>query len=366
MKMTLTKPLFLVIIPAIFFGCPGTKNSVQMATRDFEFVSGGKKLSGIIDEPLDGQAKALIIFVHGSGPTDIRRENRYFDLRARFTSLGITCVTWDKPGRGRSEGMFDDNQPLEESATEILDAISQLRSDSIAGSEKIGVWGTSRGGWVAPIALSRNTSIQFWISVSGVPAEDNKYYLVKSNLPLEGRTKEETNMLMEEWKRGKEIFLRGGDYLSYLAATQNLRTDSSVIYFAGELTGSKEAYEAEQQAYLSAKDKYEFDEETLSMIRVPDFDEMLSRLNIDVLALFGEKDTNVNWRKAETLYRSTIGKNRNATLTVEVIPDCNHSMSISATGSVREVEGTPLDAGVKCPGYYEAQIEWLKKHVVSK
>lgn len=80
--------------------------------------------------------------------------------------------------------------------------------------------------------------------------------------------------------------------------------------------------------------------------------------------MFGEKDTNVNWNKARALYESTIGQNPNASLTIHTFPDCNHGMSLSETGSVREVE--PLDAGVKCKGYYEAQTEWLRKYVISE
>lgn len=337
-----------------------------MVTTDFEFVSGNKTLSGIIDQPGEGKAQALIVFVHGSGVTDIRRENRYSDLRQRFAELGIACAIWDKPGRGRSEGKFDDNQPLEESAREVLDAVAYLRTAKVPGSNKIGIWGTSRGGWVAPIALSKDSGIQFWISVSGPSAEDNKYYLLESNLPLEGRTAEETRRLMEEWKRGRQIFIQGGDYDSYLAATENLRRDSAVFDFAGDVTGTRKDYEAEQAAYMKEKDKYKFDEETLSMIRVQNFDQTLSRLNIDVLALFGEKDTNLDWREARDLYVSTIGRNPQATLTVRTFPDGNHGITVSATGSIREVEGVPLDAGVKCKGYYETQIEWLRKYVVSK
>lgn len=56
------------------------------------------------------------------------------------------------------------------------------------------------------------------------------------------------------------------------------------------------------------KDQYEFNRETLSMIVVPNFDDILSGLSIDVLALFGEKDTNVNWHNTKQLYESTIGK----------------------------------------------------------
>jgi alpha-beta hydrolase superfamily lysophospholipase len=354
----------VIYILSILFGC-SRANNTSMATRDFEFVSDNKKLSGIIDQPLDREAEAIIIFVHGSGNTDIRKENRYFDLRSRFTPMGITCVTWDKPGQGKSEGIFDDNQPLEQSAQEVLDAIEWLRSEKVSGFKKIGIWATSRGGWVAPIALSQDDSIRFWISVSGVPAADNKYYLMKSNLPLEGRTHEETETLMNEWKRGREIFFSGGNYESYLAETENLRKDSAVFYFAGDLTGTKDAFDGEQKAYLRHKEKYQFDE-NLSIIRVPNFARMLSNLDMPVLALFGKKDTNVNWRDAKALYQATIGENRKATLTIQVFPNCNHSMSVSATGSVREVEGTALDAGIKCKGYYDLQIGWLKKYVLSK
>lgn len=356
----------IVVLLALL--CAPGRSSAQskdpLVTSDFEFRSGGKVLSGIIDQPVNGPARALIVFVHGSGPTDIRRENRYFDLRRRFIELGIACVTWDKPGRGRSEGVFDENQSLEESAREVLDAVAHLRAGKTPGSEKIGIWGTSRGGWVAPIALSQDPRIRFWISVSGVPAEDNKYYLMESNLPLEGRTPEATARLLEEWKRGRRIFLEGGDYATYLAATESLRKDPAVLFFAGDLTGSRKDYEAEQTVYLQAKDRYQFDPETLSMIRVQNFDALLSRLDIDVLALFGEKDTNVDWRKARALYESTVGQNPKATLTMHTFPDGNHNISVSATGSIREVEGMPLESGTKCNGYYEAQIEWLRKRVV--
>ena len=50
--------------------------------------------------------------------------------------------------------------------------------------------------------------------------------------------------------------------------------------------------------------------------------------------------------------------------TVRTFPDGNHGLTLSATGSVRELEGMPLNAGVKCKDYYRAQIDWLRKYVV--
>lgn len=246
----------------------------------------------------------------------------------------------------------------------MLDAIATLRAGNVPGSERIGLWSTSRGSWVAPIAMSRETDVEFWISVSGVPAEDNKHYLMEANLPLEGRSADETAMLMDEWRDGRRIVLSGGSYDAYLAATRNLRADPAVRYFAGDLTGTRKAYEAEQERYRQDAEAYEFDPRTMSVIRVRNFDGILAALDLDVLALFGEKDTNVDWRTARSLYESTVGRNPAASLRIRTFPDCNHSMNVTRTGSVREVEGTPLDAGVKCPGYYEAQIDWLREHVV--
>jgi pimeloyl-ACP methyl ester carboxylesterase len=298
--------------------------------------------------------------------TDVRRENRYADLRRRFAELGIASVVWDKPGQGRSEGAFDDNQTLESSAQEVLDAIAALRAGKVPGSNRIGVWSTSRGSWVAPLAMSRAPDISFWISVSGVPAEDNKHYLMESNLPLEGRNAGETAQLMEQWRNGRRIFREGGSYDAYLAATPALRADPAVRYFAGDLTSTREAYETDQKAYLRDPAQLEIDPTTMSVVRVRNFDRVLAALDVKVLALFGEKDTNVDWRRARALYESTIGRNPDATLRIRTFPDCSHALRVSATGSVREVEGTPLDAGQKCPGYYEEQLAWLREYVLAK
>ena len=351
----------------LMIGCSSAADTNGlMVTEDIEFVSGDKLLSGIMDQPASRTTEALIVFVHGSGPTNAREENRYYDLRRRFAALGIASVVWDKPGLGRSNGEYDPNQPVEESAQEVLDAVAYLRERGVPGSNKIGIWGTSRGGWVAPIAISQDPDIEFWISVSGVPAEDNKYYLMESNLPLEGRTPQQTDRIMEEWKHGRQLFVEGAGYDVYLAATKALRADSAVLYFAGDLTGTRAEYKAEQRVYMQSKEAFEFDDETFSVIRVKNFKEMLSRLEVDVLALFGERDTNVDWRKARALYESAIGERAEATLTVRTFPECNHSMNESETGSVREVEGTPLDAGVKCDGYYQSQLDWLLEYVVGE
>ena len=335
--------------------------TTALRTTDFEFLSHGLTLSGVISQPAHGEARALIVFVHGYGTTDVRGGEMYLDLRSRFARLGIASVIWDKPGQGRSEGAFDINQPVASSAQEVLDAVAHLRTHRIPGSHRIGLWGISRAGWIAPLALTRDPDIKFWISVSGVTAEDNYFYLLKANLPHEGSTVEEADVLMQEWKRGRQLFRDGGSYEDYRAATKRVRANPYIRRMI-DLELSRDRYELEQAKLRAAGKPPPVDEETGMPLYIEQFDVLLGNLAIDVLALFGERDLNVDWSKTRALYESTLGQNDQASLTIHTFPAGNHVIDVAETGSLREMAGMSMRR--KCDGYYTAQLEWLKEHVL--
>lgn len=133
-----------------------------------QFRVGDHLLSGLLSQPSDESAEALVIIVHGYGETHVIDNDWYYEIRSRLADIGIGSFVWDKPGSGRSEGQFDLNQPVGSSADEVVRAAEFLRSIDAPGSEQIGLWGFSRGGWIAPLALSRDEDLAFWISVSGV------------------------------------------------------------------------------------------------------------------------------------------------------------------------------------------------------
>lgn len=333
-------------------------------TSDFTFESGGNILSGVMDVPASGEAEALVIFIHGYGGTDIRGQNKYAGLRERFNRLGITTVTWDKPGQGESGGEFDINQPVHDSAQEVLDAAGWLREQAIPGAERIGLWGLSRGGWIAPIALSQDPDMEFWISVGGVTAEDNYQYLIISNLPHEGYSEDEARTIDAEWRAGFKVFSSGGSFEAYESATPTLRANEYVTRMMGP-NYTREAYEMEQQGFLSMPPemrRQNFDPETGMSVNIQDFGKMLSGLDIDVLAVFGEKDLNVDWCKTRALYEETIGQNPEASLRVETFPDANHNLDTAETGSIGEMQA--MESRSKVDGYYDVQAEWLKEVVL--
>ena len=330
----------LVILAAIGGACTSetatTPTSPVFAAGesvDFVFESSGLQLSGIVDVPENGDAKALIIIVHSYGETDIRRWQTYADERRRFNAMGIATAVWDKPGQGQSEGVFDIDQSVYESAQEVLDAAAYLKRINAPGSNKIGLWGGSRAGWIAPIALSRDSDFAFWVSISGTTAEDNFSYLLLSNLPHEGYPLAEVETIADEWRAGCQLYRNAASFTAYQDATRTLRANDYILRMRGEWPTRLE-YTLSQRR-CKRGDCPRVDPDRCDYVWIEDFAGMLSTLSIDVLAIFGEKDLNVDWRKTKRLYEETLDDNPNASLTVRTFAGSDHALNVTETGDTQ-------------------------------
>ena len=133
-----------------------------------------------------------------------------------------------------------------------------------------------------------------------------------------------------------------------------------MVFLSGGKDEDKTAFLAEQKRFLSGT--FQIDEATGLMIYVPHFEHMLARVNVPVLAIFGEKDRNVNWRNTVALYSKTIGKNPNASLTIRTFPDGNHNLQQAQTGGLREM--LQMSEHRASEGYYEAMADWLRTKVL--
>lgn len=335
----------------------------QIKTENFHFVHNGKKLSGLLDLPTEQKPTSIILIVQGYGKSNIVEGNWYYDLRSNFVKLGIACVIWDKPGCGKSEGNFDINQTVQSSADEVLSAIKEIESKNIAGANNIGLWGISRAGWICPLVIQQYPKIAYWISVSGTDDKENFGYLLETNLRIEGRSETEIKLLISEWRQGSDIFRKGGTFAEYEKATQNLRKDSFWI-FLNSSSETEESYLSKQKQFIG--EHHKFDKKTGLMIYVPNFRKMLTKIQCPVLAIFGEKDANVDWKQTIALYKETIGKKANANLTMKTYPDCNHNLKSCKTGGMKETIENSVKYQPPCNGYFETMSEWLRKEVLSK
>ncbi|MGB3454950.1 MAG: CocE/NonD family hydrolase [Litorimonas sp.] len=336
---------------------PSAKAAAAFDTRPIRFEANGLRLSGLLDTPADGVARGLVIFVHGYGGTDVVAGNWHYDLRSRFAAMGVSSLIWDKPGQGESEGAFDIDQPVESSAREVLAAAAWLRETGVPGHQSIGLWGISRAGWTAPLALAQDEALAFWISVSGVDGLESYGYLLETNWRLMGYGTEEIDRLLGQWRAGVAAVHAGDPADVYRAATRDYRADPFVRALGG---GTGEVTDAQYAAYQRQwRDAgHRIDPETGLRIYVDGFDALLSRVRVPVLALFGAKDSSVDWQATRALYEDTLGQGADAALTIRVFPDGNHNLHVARTGSYEEMIAQ-LGSHRMVDGYYDTITGWL-------
>jgi hypothetical protein len=333
-----------------------------MKTEGLDFQFNGKRMSGTLDLPADRPPSAIVVFVLGHGKTDVVAGKWYYDLRSRFAEAGLGSYLWDKAGCGKSDGEYDHGQTVQSSAQETLAAIAELKRRGIAGSDRIGLWGISRAGWISPLVIQQLPSVAFWISVSGTDDKESFGYMLETNLRIEGRSEPVVQSLIGEWRRGNEIFRKGGSFEESQRATRNLRQDPFFkSFFAGEDTQA--AYLLEQKTLMAESPL--FDEASGLKIYVPGFRQILKAIRCPVLALLGEQDSVVDWRSTLALYRETLGSGVGADLAIQTFPNCNHNMLQCRTCGVREDRET---AGPRrpCDGYQEAIVTWIREKLRSR
>ncbi len=331
----------------------------QKKTDKFEFQFENKTLRGLIESPLGVEASAILIIIPGSGKTDFVNGNWYSELRDKFVQAGLTVCLWDKMGCGDSEGEFDNQQAVDNSAQEAIAAIEELKRLNVGGSDKIGLWGISRAGWICPLIINQYP-IEFWISVSGTDDLDSYRYLLESNWRLQGNSDSTTQVLLNEWDFClRTLTTENIDYDSLITNTKNLYNNSFYNSLGGTLP-SKSEFDEYLEYYRNSG--FVFDSITGLQIMVEDFPETLRKVNCPVLAIFGENDTQVDWKKTKALYQTTMGVNPDSILTIKTLKNCNHNIQKCDTGGFGEdLKKYNWSA---CDNYYLTMTDWLKKNEI--
>lgn len=131
-----------------------------LITRDVSFPGGNNiQLYGtIIELPTAEPGRAGVVLVHGSGKG--LRTNLLGEATA-FARQGLSVLIYDK----RSVGYSTFQRSYSLLADDALGAVRTLRAHTGVDPTKVGIWGLSEGGWVAPLAASRSADIAFVVVV---------------------------------------------------------------------------------------------------------------------------------------------------------------------------------------------------------
>ena len=157
--------------------------------EEVSFPNGDVRLSGTLLLPAAHDPTAAIIFVHGAGP-ETRNASRF--LAQSFVRHGIAALIYDKRGAGASTGDWM-HSSFEDLARDTVAAVNYLKTRHEIDPLRIGLMGSSQGGWIAPLATLRSPDVHFVIlkSAAGVTPEEQELARVEMQMRSDGNSSQD-------------------------------------------------------------------------------------------------------------------------------------------------------------------------------
>jgi dipeptidyl aminopeptidase/acylaminoacyl peptidase len=324
----------------------GTQSEEDVYSREeIHFESSHFKIVGDLHIPDPGKKQPAIIFVHGDGParrSPTRVPNR---IMTSFLDIGFACFYYDKPGYGESTGKFTSGKLFEERASILVDAVNVLKKHPAVDPKRIGLWGISQAGWVMPKAIAKTKDIAFMIAIScaGIDGVEQSAYLVEKQILCEGYDEAEAKKARKYYRQRAHA----KTYQEYLEAAEFLAQNQVVSSFL-------------QWGGILSEDR--FSPRTPSNEGFFNPMTLIEKTTIPVLAIFGEKDTQVDPFQALEAYEKALKKAGNPLNQVKLFPEADHGIILSKTGCIREQRDRwrLRNSHGFAPGFIELMQNWLE------
>ena len=160
------KVIFLLLIQTVIFNQGFAQKFNPVIKQDIIINSEGVNLAGTIYRPKN--AYASVVVVHGSG-----QETRMTEFAELLANNGISVLTYDKRGVGKSGGVYAgpevgannvDSLNINLLAKDARAALNKIKNYS--NGTPIGLLGFSQAGWIIPIAANNNPLVNFMVLFS--------------------------------------------------------------------------------------------------------------------------------------------------------------------------------------------------------
>jgi pimeloyl-ACP methyl ester carboxylesterase len=301
----------------------------------------GATIAGTLVLPISKGKHPAVVFVPGSNALS-RDESSPFREFDALIKKGIAILVYDKRGVGQSTGRWED-ESFQDLADDVLAMVRFLKGHREIDHKKIGLWGFSQGGWIAPLAASRSKDIAFVVMTSGGGVTNEEA---------------ETNDQVARMRRQKLTEDEIKDAIAFM------RLQFQAAY-------SVEGWQQFQSAIPAAKDKRWFPR---TWGRIPETDwwwkwwalnghynpaPVLAMVKVPVLAIFGADDELTLPEVVPQLtarIESALKNAGNKDVTTRIFPAANHDMSIK------------LDTGqwTAPAGYADLLTTWISDRVNKK
>jgi pimeloyl-ACP methyl ester carboxylesterase len=275
----------------------------------------------------------LVVMVGGSGPTT--RWGGTFDTF--FVSLGMAVLTYDK--RGVVDGDLSENWSEPDLSALADDAAAVLRAGTSlveVDATRTGFWGSSQGGWVAPMAAAE-AEAQFLIVRAG-PGVSQREAL------LHERRQELRQSGLAGLSLDHAMALRREIYRLAESGAPLESTDTLVEPYLGS-AWYEQAFGDDLVSATWSQRWWRWAGRNLSVPPGP----YLEQLDIPILWFLAERDENVPLVLSVARLGEAFEVSPSTDESLVVLPNANHAFLVqSAEGGVRYSDG-----------YFERLREWL-------
>lgn len=318
--------------------------------EDVVFSSGDLELKGTLHRPACSVYELpLIVWLHGSGP-----QQRYglLGLPQILAYYGYPVFTYDKRGVGDSEGDFLP-AGIEELAVDAVAALDAIRTRPEFDSSRLGLLGTSQGGYIAFHAARLSGNVDFIVDLYGTPIDvgDQIIYDVQRDMEAEGYSSDEIAAASAMQARVSDYMRSVIDWDEFKGAVDLARDKRWYKYIFFDYRG---------KPVPSIKESG-----VAKMVRfdpLPD----IRAFSGPVLYMLGEFDRLIEVERSRTLMATTLLAGGNSRFTIVVFPKAHHGLTLGIDGRLEErysglETSTVLTSLV--PGYPDALLRWLNGRV---
>lgn len=288
-------------------------------------------LSGSLLLPSREGVYPAVVFLHGSGPEG-RSANRY--LAQRFAEAGFAALISDKRGVGRSGGDWR-QAGFDGLAADAAAWVRLLHTRVDIDPARIGLYGHSQGGTIAPLAARAAGDIAFVVAsaASGVSPAETEIYSLDNSLGVSALSSDEA--------RDAKTFVRG------LVAVAYERADRAAFDVLAAAFKSHAWYFEPPPA----NDNYwTFSAQIASYNPMPQW----RALTVPTLLLYGEEDERTPVAASIAAIRAALAEGGRAAPKVQVWPEADHAFHLPSKPG-----GWPR----RVPDYARTVTEWAREAV---
>jgi uncharacterized protein len=312
---------------------------------DVTFQNGDVKLSGQLKTPLTADPHPAVVMLAGSNAQSRYGQDCILGFNADFLArLGFVVLSYDKRGTGKSTGEREDIG-LDGDA---LAGIEMLRQRKDIDAKRIGLWGISQGGMVAP-QIAAQTDIAFIVNVSGdvVRGDQQEIDRVELQLRADGFPEDQIREAVA-FQRLKFDYVRTGKGWEEYMAAYNKYKDRK--WFPDPYIGPP-----------ASKDDSGFEEwrKGAGSLSPGDY---WDKYRNPALVFYGEFETYSKPSSDIARLKDAMKKSGNTRYTIAIIPGAEHTMRAAKTGGPRELPY--LNRFV--PAYFNTLRDWLQKNVMMR